>query len=124
MPPLERIISGGQTGVDQGALEAAKMLGIATGGWMPSGVAGSRATHTSGTTGGPENPMLDWPRRCARRRADHGTAHVHDNRRDVLTRPRVGTPRRLFASWRENDPEWPECPSGLAVIYVRREASC
>jgi hypothetical protein len=32
-----RIISGGQTGADQGGLEAAKILGIPTGGWMPRG---------------------------------------------------------------------------------------
>ena len=31
------IISGGQTGVDQGALEAAMRLGLATGGWCPPG---------------------------------------------------------------------------------------
>lgn len=32
-----KIISGGQTGVDQGALEAAKALGIPTGGYIPAG---------------------------------------------------------------------------------------
>lgn len=34
---LVKIISGGQTGADQGALAAAKQLGIPTGGWMPRG---------------------------------------------------------------------------------------
>ena len=34
---LEKIISGGQTGADQGALEAAEQLSIATGGKMPRG---------------------------------------------------------------------------------------
>lgn len=34
---LRRIISGGQTGADQGALEAAKDLGLETGGYMPKG---------------------------------------------------------------------------------------
>ena len=32
-----RIISGGQTGVDRGALDAAMALGIAHGGWCPKG---------------------------------------------------------------------------------------
>lgn len=32
-----KVISGGQTGVDQAALRAAKRLGIPTGGWMPFG---------------------------------------------------------------------------------------
>jgi hypothetical protein len=34
---IERIISGGQTGADQGAWRAAKAAGIAVGGWMPKG---------------------------------------------------------------------------------------
>lgn len=39
LPPFlpERIVSGGQTGVDRGALEAAIALGIAHGGWCPRG---------------------------------------------------------------------------------------
>lgn len=35
--PLYRVISGGQTGVDIAALEAADSLGIAVGGWCPAG---------------------------------------------------------------------------------------
>lgn len=34
---IEKIISGGQTGADQGGWEAAELLGIPTGGWMPKG---------------------------------------------------------------------------------------
>lgn len=34
---LESIVSGGQTGVDQAALRAAKRFGLETAGWMPSG---------------------------------------------------------------------------------------
>ena len=34
---LERVISGGQTGADQGGLEAGKMAGIVTGGMAPRG---------------------------------------------------------------------------------------
>ena len=34
---LKKIISGGQTGADQGGLEAAKLLGVPTGGKMPKG---------------------------------------------------------------------------------------
>jgi hypothetical protein len=34
---LERVISGGQTGVDQAAWRAARRAGIPTGGWMPKG---------------------------------------------------------------------------------------
>lgn len=45
---LEKIISGGQTGADQGGLEAAKIAGLETGGIMPRGFR---------TTNGP-NPEL------------------------------------------------------------------
>ncbi len=34
---IKKIISGGQTGADQGALHGAKIAGIATGGWAPKG---------------------------------------------------------------------------------------
>lgn len=34
---LERIVSGGQTGVDRGALDAAILLGVPHGGWCPLG---------------------------------------------------------------------------------------
>jgi hypothetical protein len=35
--PVERIISGGQTGADQGGLAAGVTLGLQTGGWAPKG---------------------------------------------------------------------------------------
>jgi hypothetical protein len=34
---IERIVSGGQTGVDRGALDAALALGLPCGGWCPRG---------------------------------------------------------------------------------------
>jgi hypothetical protein len=34
--PLTKIISGGQTGVDRGALDAALVAGFACGGWCPA----------------------------------------------------------------------------------------
>lgn len=37
MSPIAKIISGGQTGVDRGALDAALRLGIPHGGWCPRG---------------------------------------------------------------------------------------
>jgi hypothetical protein len=35
--PIEKIISGGQTGVDRAALDVAMELGIPCGGWCPQG---------------------------------------------------------------------------------------
>ena len=37
MSTLERVVSGGQTGADRQALEAARTAGFATGGWAPAG---------------------------------------------------------------------------------------
>jgi hypothetical protein len=36
-PPLRKIVSGGQTGVDRAALDAALAAGLACGGWCPRG---------------------------------------------------------------------------------------
>lgn len=43
--PLERVISGGQTGADRAALIAARNAGIATGGWMRRGFLAHDGTH-------------------------------------------------------------------------------
>jgi translation initiation factor 2B subunit (eIF-2B alpha/beta/delta family) len=37
MPLIKKIISGGQTGADRAALDAAQYLGVPTGGWCPKG---------------------------------------------------------------------------------------
>lgn len=37
MPTLTKVVSGGQTGVDQAALRAARDCGLETGGWCPPG---------------------------------------------------------------------------------------
>ncbi len=37
MVPLQRIVSGGQTGVDRAALDVALELGLPCGGWCPKG---------------------------------------------------------------------------------------
>lgn len=42
---LTKILSGGQTGVDRAALEAAKVAGFDTGGWMPKGFKAEDGLH-------------------------------------------------------------------------------
>ena len=37
MAPLKKVVSGGQTGVDRAALDAALACGIEIGGWLPQG---------------------------------------------------------------------------------------
>jgi hypothetical protein len=62
--PLSKIISGGQTGVDRGALDAALVAGFECGGWCPSnraaedGVIPDRypLTHLPGTIGTSMDP--------------------------------------------------------------------
>lgn len=36
-PVIKKLVSGGQTGADVGALQGAKIFGLPTGGWMPLG---------------------------------------------------------------------------------------
>ncbi len=77
---LLRIISGGQTGVDRAALDAAIEIGIPYGGWCPNGgwaedmavPPGVRLPYpdlreTPETAPGPADRM-----ECARRRRAHG----------------------------------------------------
>lgn len=48
---IEKVISGGQTGADQGGWRAAKRAGISTGGWMPKGFL---------TEDGPRPDFAEW----------------------------------------------------------------
>lgn len=59
---IRRLLSGGQTGVDRGALDAALRLGLSCGGWCPKG---RRAED------GPipvRYPLRETPERCYRQR--------------------------------------------------------
>jgi len=62
---LEKIISGGQTGADQAGWRAAKIVGLATGGWMPKGFkteAGNRPDFAV-LYGAREHPSPEYPPR-------------------------------------------------------------
>jgi putative molybdenum carrier protein len=63
-PALVKIISGGQTGVDQAALRAAKACGLATGGWCPPG----RACESGVIP--PEFPLQETERERSPKAAD------------------------------------------------------
>lgn len=79
---VNKIISGGQTGADQGGLEAASILGLETGGWFPNGCM---------TQDGPRYDLLREfnmqehsspkyaPRTFANARDSDGTIRIADN---------------------------------------------
>jgi len=79
--PLVKVISGGQTGADHGALAAAKQLGLKTGGWMPRGFlneSGSDPVMAS-TYGLQEHPSPHFPARTKQNVRDaDGTIWVDD----------------------------------------------
>lgn len=71
-----KIVSGGQTGADQGALEAAKILGIPTGGFAPKGFLTEDGPdlRLRDVYGLEEHDSDDWtPRTKANVRFSHGT---------------------------------------------------
>jgi len=70
---LTRVISGGQTGVDQAALRAAASLGMAIGGWCPPGRVSEDGTipehfpltetpedHSAAAPGIPRSQRTEW----------------------------------------------------------------
>ena len=118
---VRRLVSGGQTGVDRAALDAAMALGIPCGGWCPRG---RRAE------GGPiplrypleETATSSYPQRTARNvRDSDGTL--------VLTRgvPRGGTALTVRLALRAGKPfrvldlDDDPLPSGVAE-WIRRAA--
>lgn len=62
---IVKIVSGGQTGVDQAAWRAAKKLGIETGGWMPRGFLAEDGEHPefAGLYGARETDSPNYPDR-------------------------------------------------------------
>ena len=62
---LIKIISGGQTGVDEAALWAAHQAGLQTGGWMPKGFRrlDNRGRQIANQYGLKEHTSFDYPRR-------------------------------------------------------------
>lgn len=76
---LKKIVSGGQTGVDQAALRAAKAAGLATGGWMPLGyrtLSGPRPEFAE-LYGMREHETRDYPpRTSANVRESDGTLRI------------------------------------------------
>ena len=72
---LQRIISGGQTGVDQAAWRAAKACGLKTGGLMPKGflTEDGKRPEFAGFYGAKETDTPEYPPRTI---ANVGTSHA------------------------------------------------
>ena len=113
---LEQIISGGQTGVDQAALDVALELGIPCGGWCPRGrwsEAGPIDEHYPLT----ESPSADPAERTERNVGDaDGTLIIALGGGDNLTGGTALT-RRLAVSQRQPmlavDPTDPGAPEAV-----------
>src|SRR5256886_13993959 len=73
-----KIISGGQTGVDRGALDAALELGFSCGGWCPAGRLGEDGTIPKRYPVG-ELPNAGYAERTARNVADSDGTLVISN---------------------------------------------
>jgi hypothetical protein len=65
---LDLVISGGQSGADQGAWRAARAAGVPTGGWMPLGflTEGGPRPEFAGLYGAREMPTADYQARTER----------------------------------------------------------
>jgi predicted Rossmann-fold nucleotide-binding protein len=98
---LDRVITGGQTGVDQAAWRAAKSVGLSTGGWMPRGFlteAGPRPGF-SGDFGAKAHHSPEWESRTlANVNEADGTLVIHGGQ------PGPGTLRTIQAARERGQP--------------------
>jgi hypothetical protein len=83
---LRKIVSGGQSGVDQGALRAGRDSFIETGGWAPKEYLTEDGKQPSLLVSfGLEDSGLDYPKRTILNIKDSdGTLIIHDRRNDGL----------------------------------------
>jgi hypothetical protein len=80
---IRELWSGGQTGVDRAALDAARELGLPTGGWVPRGRLAEDGAIPASYEGLRETPAADFAERTTRNVRDcDATLIVH---RGVLT---------------------------------------
>jgi hypothetical protein len=112
---LETVYSGGQTGADRAALEAAKELQLTTGGWAPAGY------HT---TAGPDLALKAFGLRevhggsLARRYVTRSIRNVDDTDGTLVVRlrPGRGTDKTLGYCWTG---KWQLPPKALPAIPFR-----
>ena len=116
---VERIVSGGQTGVDRAALDAAIALGVPCGGWCPRGRR-AEGGPIPGTYPLRETPTSRYPERTAWNvRDSDGTL--------VLTRgaPKGGTALTVALARRAGKPvlvaDPGEDPPGEIAAWLARE---
>jgi hypothetical protein len=98
MSELARVISGGQTGVDQAALRAARSWGLACGGWCPPGRE-SEVGQIPADLGLTETPYERSPRAPEVPRSLRTEWNVRDSDATLVLRPASDTPSDLGTEW-------------------------
>ena len=103
---LERIVSGGQTGVDRGALDGALAAGVGIGGWIPKGRKAEDGVVPASYAGMREAPVAEYVWRTERNTVDSDATLVlwpgdprrlsGGSKRTVGFAERHGKPIRVF----------------------------
>lgn len=103
---LERIVSGGQTGVDRGALDGALAAGVGIGGWIPKGRKAEDGVVPASYAGMREAPIAGYVWRTERNTIDSDATLVlwpgdprrlsGGSKRTVEFAERNGKPVRVF----------------------------
>jgi hypothetical protein len=124
-PVLERVVSGGQSGVDRAALDVAQQLGIPIGGWCPRG---RRAEDGPIDLRYPlqETPTANYPQRTEWNvRDSSGTLII------TFGRPRGGTALTVTLARRLGRPHlvvdldaMPPPPAARATLWIRSQGLC
>lgn len=106
--PLQKVISGGQTGADQGALDAARWLGYVTGGWAPLGWRTELGPMPwLAEFGLVEAPTADYAMRTALNISDADGTLVFGDLTSPGSALTVRTCRRRSKPWRAVSVNWP-----------------
>ncbi len=124
VPRLSRVISGGQTGVDQAALAAARRAGLETGGWVPKGwLTEAGPAPWLERYGLREMPSADYPRRTVKNVQDSDATLWLGDPASTGGRLTCETTRRRGKPLYVANPLAEASPSAVAAWYLALPAA-